>query len=151
MLTIDWILIVLWVLGTLKGWARGMVRQAVSIVGIILGFLLAKAFCSVLGATLAPESEHPSLVSGACFVLIWLGVPIALGLVGELMSTVLDKVCGALIGFLKYAFVLGALVWVLSSVGFISEATMQRSRFCAPLREIPVDVYKILASDDEAS
>lgn len=39
MLTIDWILIVLWVLGTLKGWARGMVRQAVSIVGIILGFL----------------------------------------------------------------------------------------------------------------
>ena len=79
MLTIDWILIVLWVLGTLKGWARGMVRQAVSIVGIILGFLLAKAFCSVLGATLAPESEHPSLVSGACFVLIWLGVPIALG------------------------------------------------------------------------
>lgn len=160
MLTIDWILIVLWVLGTLKGWARGMVRQAVSIVGIILGFLLAKAFCSVLGATLAPESEHPSLVSGACFVLIWLGVPIALGLVGELMSTVLDKlcilgmlnkVCGALIGFLKYAFVLGALVWVLSSVGIVSEATMQRSRFCAPLREIPVDVYKILASDDEAS
>ena len=130
------------------------------IVGIILGFLLAKAYCSVLGATLAPESEHPSLVSGACFVLIWLGVPIALGLVGELMSTVLDKlcilgtlnkVCGALIGFLKYAFVLGALVWVLSSVGFISEATMQRSCFCAPLREIPVDVYKILASDDEAS
>ena len=142
MLTIDWILIVLWVLGTLKGWARGMVRQAVSIVGIILGFLLAKAFCSVLGATLAPESEHPSLVSGACFVLIWLGVPIALGLVGELMSTVLDKLC-----------ILGALnkVCVLSSVGIISEATMQRSRFCAPLREIPVDVYKILASDDEAS
>lgn len=160
MLVIDWILIVLWLLGTLKGWTRGMVRQAVSVFGIIIGFLLAKAFCSVLGTSLAPESEHPTLVSGACFVLIWLGVPIALGLVGELVSTALNKMCvlgvankigGAVIGFLKYGFVLGALVWVLSAVGIVSEETLQRSRFCSSLREIPVTVYRMLASDKDAS
>ena len=160
MLAIDWILVVLWLLGTLKGWTRGLVRQAVSVMGIILGFLLAKAFCSVLGTTLAPDSEHPTLVSGVCFVLIWLGVPIALGIVGELFSTVLDKLCilgtlnkvgGAAIGFLKYGFVLGALVWVLSAVGVVSDETLQRSRLCSPLREIPVAVYRMLASDGEAS
>lgn len=160
MLAVDWIIVVLWLLGTLKGWSRGMVRQAVSLVGIVVGFLLAKAFCSVLGASLAPESEHPTLVSGVCFVLIWLGVPIALGLVGELTSTVLDKlcvlglfnkVCGAIIGFLKYAFVLGALVWVLSAIGVLGESTLRESRLCAPLREVPVHVYRMLASDSEAS
>lgn len=160
MLMIDWILVVLWLLGTLKGWTRGLVRQAVSLCGIVIGFLLAKAFCSVLGTSLAPESEHPTLVSGVCFVLIWLGVPIALGLVGELFSTVLDKLCilgiankigGALVGFFKYGFVLGALVWVLSAVGIVSQDTMRQSRLCSPLREIPVAVYRILASDGEAT
>ena len=130
MLIIDWVIVVLWLLGTLKGWSRGLVRQAVSIFAIVLGFLLAKAFCSVLGTSLAPESEHPALVNGVCFVLIWLIVPIAFGLVGELVSTVLDKLCilgtinkmgGALIGFLKYGFVLGALVWVLSAVVIIGK------------------------------
>lgn len=160
MLIIDWIIVVLWLLGTLKGWSRGLVRQAVSIFAIILGFLLAKAFCSVLGTSLAPESEHPALVSGICFVLIWLIVPIVFGVVGELVSTVLDKICilgtinklgGTLIGFLKYGFVLGALVWVLSAVGIIGEDTLQQSIFCSPLREIPVGVYRILTSDGGVS
>ena len=156
MLIIDWVIVVLWLLGTLKGWSRGLVRQAVSIFAIVLGFLLAKAFCSVLGTSLAPESEHPALVNGVCFVLIWLIVPIAFGLVGELVSTVLDKLCilgtinkmgGALIGFLKYGFVLGALVWVLSAVDIIGKETLQQSVFCSPLREIPVGVYRLLTSD----
>lgn len=160
MLIIDWIIVVLWLLGTLKGWSRGLVRQAVSIFAIILGFLLAKAFCSVLGTSLAPGSEHPALVSGICFVLIWLIVPIVFGVVGELVSTVLDKICilgtinklgGTLIGFLKYGFVLGALVWVLSAVGIIGEDTLQQSIFCSPLREIPVSVYRILTSDSGVS
>lgn len=160
MLAIDWILIVLWLLGTLKGWTRGLVRQVVSLGGIVLGFLLAKAFCSVLGASLAPESWHPTLARGVCFVLIWLVVPIALGLVGELFSTMFDKVRilgmankigGALIGFLKYGFVLGALVWALSAVGIVGDTTMRQSRLCPSLREIPVTVYKILASDDKAT
>ena len=160
MLAVDWIIVALWLLGTLKGWSRGMIRQMMSLVGIVLGFLLAKAFCPVLGASLAPESEHPTLVNGVCFVLIWLGAPIALGLVGELMSTVLDRLCilgtfnrmcGAVMGFLKYAFVLGALVWVLSAIGVISDTTLRDSRLCSPLREIPVYVYRILASDCEAS
>ncbi|MGN0234246.1 MAG: CvpA family protein [Bacteroidaceae bacterium] len=160
MLVIDWIIVILWLLGTLKGWSRGLVCQAVSILAIILGFLLAKAFCSVLGTSLAPESEHPVLVSGICFVLIWLMVPIAFGLVGELVSVVLDKLCilgtvnklgGALIGFLKYGFVLGALVWVLSAVDIIGEETLQQSVFCSSLREIPVGVYRILISDGGAS
>ena len=93
-------------------------------------------------------------------MLIWLVVPIALGLVGELFSTMFDrvrilgmanKIGGALIGFLKYGFVLGALVWALSAVGIVGDTTMRQSRLCPSLREIPVTVYKILASDDKAT
>ena len=79
---------------------------------------------------------------------------------GELVSTVLDKLCilgtinkmgGAVIGFLKYGFVLGALVWVLSAVDIIGKETLQQSVFCSPLREIPVGVYRLLTSDGGVS
>lgn len=160
MLAVDWIIVVLWMLGVLKGWHRGMVRQAVSLVGLFIGFLLAKAFCSVLGTSLAPESEHPTLVNGVCFVLIWIGVPIVLGILGEITSTALDKLfvigtfnkmCGAVIGFFKYAFVMGAMVWMLSAIGVIGQQTMEHSRFCSILREVPVWVYNALDSDSEQS
>lgn len=157
MLTIDWILLALWFLGAIRGWLQGLVKQLVSIAGILLGLLLAKVFYTVLGDVLSPHlNEHHSLANILSFVLIWVTVPIGFGLVGEVITTFLDKLlvlgtfnrlCGAVVGFLKYTFILGALVWVLNLMGIIGAGTMQESVLCSHLKAFPEAVYATFVTD----
>ena len=61
------------------------------------------------------------------FLLIWIGVPLALGLVAWMITKLLDKILiigtvnkllGAAIGFLKFAFLLGCII---VAVDFVRE------------------------------
>ncbi len=158
MLPVDWILLALWFVGTLRGWQKGLVKQLVSIAGLLLGLMIAKGCYEMLGDVLSPHlGDHTTFANTVSFILIWVAVPLALGLVGELMTTILDKIfvlgtfnrlCGTLVGFLKYTFVLGALVWGLSIVGVIDAKMMKDSVLCAPLKAVPEAVYTAFTASD---
>ena len=121
---LDWILALLLLGAVVRGWRLGVIKQVVSIAGIILGLVAAKMFCGVVGEALSPHvGDNMGLASGIAFVAIWVLVPAVLGLLGELVSTILDKIIivgqvnkilGALFSLLKYAFLLGAIIWALA-------------------------------------
>lgn len=154
MLIIDWIILILLLLGVFRGWRTGLVKQIISIGGLVAGLLIAKLCYAMVGDTLAPHlGNQTTLAQILAFILIWIAVPAILGLLGELVTTVLDKlfvlgtvnsVLGALLGLIKFQLIIGSLIWVLSATKIIGEATMQQSVLCKPLKAVPEALYTAL-------
>ncbi len=133
----DWILIALLLAAAIRGWRLGVIKQILSLVGIIVGLVLAKMFSGVLGGVLSPHlGDNMAVAHGVAFIAIWVVVPIVLNLLGEVVSTVLDKiiivgkvnkVLGAVFSLFKYAFLLGAVIWALVACGFLQAETVEAS------------------------
>ena len=51
----DWILIALLLAAAIRGWRLSVIKQILSLVGIIVGLVLAKMFSGVLGGVLSPH------------------------------------------------------------------------------------------------
>ena len=141
-------------LGVFRGWRTGLVKQIISIGGLVAGLLIAKLCYAMVGDALAPHLGYQTtLAQILAFILIWIAVPAILGLLGELVTTVLDKlfvlgtvnsVLGALLGLIKFQLLIGSLIWVLSATNIIGEATMQQSVLCKPLKAVPEALYTAL-------
>ena len=159
MLVLDWILLALLAFGAIKGWRKGFVKQIISLVAFFVGLLVAKAFYAMLGGILSPYlNDHATIANIVAFILIWIAVPGCLALLGEMVSTVLDKLFvlgtlnsffGALVGLLKYELILGAFIWVFSLTQILSPATMEESVLCKPLKTVAETVYSILIGSED--
>ena len=99
---------------------------------------------------------NDTLAHVIAFVLIWLVVPIALSLAAELISKILDhvflagtlnKIFGAIVGFLKYEVILGSVIWVLAMARILSADVMSQSLLCGPLKLVPEVIYTVLIDD----
>ena len=157
MQTIDWILVVLLLLGAIRGWHTGLIKQVVSLGGLIAGLLIAKLCYAMVGDAIAPHIDnHTTLAHVLAFILIWIAVPVILGVLGEILTTVLDKlfvlgtvnsILGALLGLIKFQLIIGALIWVLCATKIIGENTMQQSVLCAPLKAVPEALYTAMTEN----
>ena len=157
MQTIDWILVVLLLLGAIRGWCTGLIKQVVSLGGLIAGLLIAKLCYAMVGDAIAPHIDnHTTLAHVLAFILIWIAVPVILGVLGEILTTVLDKlfvlgtvnsILGALLGLIKFQLIIGALIWVLCATKIIGENTMQQSVLCAPLKAVPEALYTAMTEN----
>jgi len=99
--------------GAWRGFRNGLVKEIISFAGFFIGFYLAyyyykNAEVGVLG-----------------FLLIWICVPLVLGVAAWLVTKVLDhilvvgtlnKMLGAVVGFLKYAFLIGCVILAIDKV-----------------------------------
>lgn len=158
MLIIDWILLILWIFGAIMGWRRGCLNQVVSFAAFFVGLFLAKTFYLTLGESLSPTlNGNDTLANVVAFVLIWLVVPIALSLIAELITKILDymflvgtlnKFLGAVVGFLKYEVILGSVVWVMAMAKILSPEVMDQSLLCGPLKLVPEVIYTVLIDDN---
>lgn len=99
--------------GTYRGWRNGLVKEVISFTAFFLGLYLAYYYYKEVGGG----------VIG--FLLIWIGVPLVLGIVAWLLTKILDniivigtvnKLLGAAAGFLKYALLLGCFIMVVDYV-----------------------------------
>ena len=99
--------------GAFRGWQNGLIREVISISGFFIGLYLAYHYYKEVGW-------------GAIgFLLIWIGVPLVLGIAAWLVTKVIDKIfvigtvnrlMGAIAGLVKYAFLLGCLIMVIDYV-----------------------------------
>lgn len=148
---------VLLLLGAIRGWRTGLIKQVVSLGGLIAGLLIAKLCYAMVGDAIAPHIDnHTTLAHVLAFILIWIAVPVILGVVGEILTTVLDKlfvlgtvnsILGALLGLIKFQLIIGALIWVLCATKIIGENTMQQSVLCAPLKAVPEALYTAMTEN----
>ena len=130
--------------GAWKGWSNGLLKEVLGLVGVFVGLYVARLLYEQVGYQLAPHlGTSAGIANIIAFGLIWMGVPILLGLVGSLLTKVLEwagldsvnSLGGALVSVVKYALLLGVLCNVLSITHLVSEESQQRSLLFQPLKQ----------------
>ena len=130
-------------LGAWRGWTNGLLKELLGLIGVFVGFYVAYLLYEQVGEQLAPRiGTSPSVASILAFALIWIGVPILLGIAGTLLTKLLEwsglggvnHLAGMIVSLVKYWLILGALCNVLSITHLVSEDTQQQSVLFEPLR-----------------
>lgn len=157
---LDILLLILLAVGLITGIISGALKQLISLAALVIGFIIACLFYERLGGVLSSIVSLPSICKVSAFLMLWIIVPIISGLVGSLLTSLLDKLfavglfnrfLGGIFGVAKYALVLGALIWFFSSINMIKEETMQESKLCHPLKAVPEYVYNLLKASPNPS
>ena len=151
----DILLLILLAVGFISGLFSGAVKQVISLVAFVAGFLLACIYYQTLGDILTSVLNFPTFCKTVAFVLLWVIVPIVASLIASLITSMLNilpvvgmlnRLLGGLLCLAKYALILGALIWLFSSAKLLKEETMQQSKLCLPLKVLPELVYNALAT-----
>ncbi len=118
----DTVLLVLLLLGGFRGYQKGLLREIVGIVALVLGILAGIVFIEQ-GATFLSQvfNTYSPILSAFSFLLIFACVVMLATLLGRALKSAinltpigyLDGAGGALLGIIKWAFVISLLLWVL--------------------------------------
>lgn len=140
---LDAVILVLLVLGAVRGWQKGLVVSLFTLCGCLVGLVLAYMLNARLGVYLAPHiGAGVGIARALSFFLIWVAVPIGMGLVGRMFVGILnilclgliDKLGGAVLGVLKYSVGVACVVVFCSFVG-IAKESLSRSVVCTFMEE----------------
>ncbi|MCM1109319.1 MAG: CvpA family protein [Clostridium sp.] len=143
MTTVDIALGLVLLYGAWQGWSKGFFCRCARWIGLWLG-LWAACVCAARGGCLLSAytgwGEGMSLL--AAFVLIWMAVAVALGVVARLLTAVtewlglngLNRLAGALAGVLIYVVGLSLLITVVEWGGLRSGRLCERSVLYPPLK-----------------
>ena len=154
----DILFCIILLVGLVMGIKSGAVGQFVSFTAFLLGLVVACRYYDPLSDVLSTMVSAPALCKVVAFILLWVAIPILAKLVGASVTSLLDKLwslglvnraIGGLLGLLKYALVLGSVIWLFSVVGVLSKEAMQKSRLAGPLKTVPELVYKMIADARE--
>ena len=132
---VDWIILGFAGISVFSGVLRGGVRTVFSIVGLIVGFVVASRESGAVGMVLArwmPETA----AAAVGFVVVFLGIAFAFSLAAWLLRKMmqglalgwLDRLLGAALGLLRAAAILGVLAVAVEGAGSFPAAA-QSSTF----------------------
>ncbi len=151
----DILFLVMLALGVWKGWTNGLLKEVLGLIGVFAGLYVAYLLYEQVGYQLAPHIGCPPTVANLiAFALIWIGVPILLGILGSLLTKLLEwagldsinHLGGSLICVVKYGILLGAVCNVLSITHLIPEESQQNSILFEPLRRTTSIAFELAKS-----
>ena len=140
MLDIFIIVVLLWAL--FSGWRAGFVKEGASMVGALVGLLVAATCYASFGEYLAVNGTETNMVTSViAFFLLWIIVPIVLGFAANILTKSLkgmklgmpNSILGALISALKYLIILSCVLNVMQSLHILNEEKAQQSTLLAPV------------------
>ena len=146
---IDIVILIIVVWGAWQGWRRGLLKEVVSMAGFFVGLLIAYLFYDTFGAYLAPAlSGNPGVAKYLgyvlAFVAIWIVVPMALGIVANVLTKslkwlrmgCLNSILGLLAGVLKYVLLLSFVFCAMELFGIISQEKRDASYLYGPVTSV---------------
>lgn len=151
----DIFFIIVLIAGAWKGWSNGLLKEALGLVGVFVGLYVAYLLYEQVGYQLAPHIGCSPTVGGIiAFALIWIGVPILLGILGSLLTKLLEwagldsvnSLGGAIVSIIKFAIILGALCNVLSITHLVKEESQQNSILFEPLKKTTSIAFELAKS-----
>ena len=119
-----------------RGFANGIIKEVLSIVGIILGVFLTFQYMEPVGAAIKPLFEEgASFVPFISAIVIFVGtlslVHLAAFLSKKFLETIklnfVNRIAGAAFGFPKSGIVISAILLILAGFSFPSEESRQNS------------------------
>ena len=139
---LDIIILLILAWGAYKGWTSGFLKQLVSLLGFLVGLLVASMLYSSFGEFLAPKlGASPTMANILAFVVIWVVVPMLLGMFVALPSKwikgsalgTLNNILGLIIGAFKYVVLLCCLFKVMGVLGMVSQEKKDASVLYSPV------------------
>ncbi|MEO9872222.1 CvpA family protein [Ekhidna sp.] len=126
MSTFDLVLIILLGIGTFKGYGRGFIVEIFSFIAFFVGLYLALELTIPVSNELFGGSNYFEIASIFVFIVLFIFLSMAIKVGAKALKNAidmtlfgsLDNIAGAVIGILKWAFVLSVIFWVFESVGF---------------------------------
>ena len=149
MSAVDIVILVILVWGAWQGWRRGLLKEVVSMAGFFVGLLIAYQFYDKFGEYLAPVlSGNPSVAKYLgyvlAFIVIWVVVPMVLGIVANVLTKSLkwlrlgciNSSLGLLVGVLKYVVLLSFVFCAMVLFGIISQEKRDASHLYGPVTSL---------------
>ena len=145
MTEIDWIICALLVLSTVVGIMRGVIREVLSIVGWVAGFMLSMSFAGEIADRIPLDSIGyiPRVIIAA--VLILVACLFVVGLFGFILRKMLevaaltfeDRILGAAFGFVRGIIVVDACLFFFGLSQSLSSSRMwQQSVMIGPAETV---------------
>ena len=140
MTEIDWIICALLVLSTVVGIMRGVIREVLSIVGWVAGFMLSMSFAGEIADRVPLDS-----IGFIAAVLILVACLFVVGLFGFILRKMLevaaltfeDRILGAAFGFVRGIIVVAACVFFFGLSQSLSSSRMwQQSVMIGPAETV---------------
>ena len=147
-MVLDWIIIIVMLVGLVEGIIKGVIQQIFSlgglILGIILGTLLYEPFAGLLLKIFRMSDQTARIVA---FVIILLLVPMVCGLFGKGLSKLvhaanlgfIDRALGAVFGLFKVVLIMGLVIMVLDMTGvsdkIVKKEEKKQSQLYVPVSE----------------
>ena len=150
------ILLVLW--SAYHGWKQGLLKEVISMCGFFLGLFIAVQLYSAFGSYLAPSlSNHAGIGSymgkALAFIIIWIVVPILLGVVGNVLTRSLkglhlgfvNSFGGSIVSLIKYLILMSFVFAAMDFTGILNQQKKEDSQFYQPVASIVKGIF----SDNE--
>ncbi len=157
----DLIIIVLLAWSAYKGFSKGLISSAASLIALLLGVWGAIKFSSITAGYLTGVINVDQKVLGiiafaVTFILIVIAVHFIAkaieGLAEAVALGIINKVFGAAFGVLKIGFIISVVLVVLNAAnknfGFLSPDFQQKSMFYKPLSSFAPSIFKYLDFDE---
>ena len=155
MITIDYLIIVIIIISMMVGFFRGFFPELVSIATWILADFAAWHFNGLVEPYLQGKLGSVVAELWASRLIIFLVTLILGGLVGQLISLIIDKtglsgtdrMLGLVFGFVRGAVIIGVLVIVGQLLGFTKEPWWGESALI-PMGETIADTLRVMVPDN---
>ena len=146
---IDIAIVGLVIFGAVKGFSKGFIIEAASLIALILGLIGALLFSSTVGTLLESFIDADRIPpSGVLFILTFIAIIIGINLLAKFMTRVLkmaalgglNRLLGAVFGGLKFILILSAITLILDQFEFLftfmEDDIIDESQFYEPVKSI---------------
>jgi membrane protein required for colicin V production len=146
MVTVDYLLAAVFLLSALMGLFRGLVKEALSLVGWILAVWCSWRFGAAVAERIPSVVDDSIIETWVARVIVLIVVLILSGLLGRLIAHLVhqsglsgtDRMIGMVFGMARGVVLVGVVVLMLDAVGFDADPWWQESKlipYAAPLAE----------------
>ena len=146
---IDIAIVGLVIFGAVKGFSKGFIIEAASLIALILGLIGALLFSSTVGTLLQSFIDADRIPpSGVLFILTFIAIIIGINLLAKFLTRVLkmaalgglNRLLGAVFGGLKFILILSAITLILDQFEFLftfmEDDIIDESQFYEPIKSI---------------
>ncbi|MDG1385429.1 MAG: CvpA family protein [Flavobacteriaceae bacterium] len=146
---IDIAIVGLVLFGAVKGFSKGFIIEAASLIALILGLIGALLFSSTVGTLLESYFDTDRIPpSGILFILTFIAIIIGINLLAKFLTRVLkmaalgglNRILGAIFGGLKFVLILSAVILIMDQFEFLftfmEDDVIEESQFYEPVKSI---------------
>ena len=139
---IDLFILILLAWAAFSGWRSGFFKEVVSTFGFVVGLFVAATCYKSFGEYLAVNgSETNMFTSLIAFFILWVIVPIVLGMVANLLTKTLkglklglpNSMLGAAVSVVKFLILISCVLNVMNFLHIMDEKQVAESRLYEPV------------------